>query len=107
MKADIRQFQFFDPKLRMVLLWLEETTGVEFTATSFYRMDDDGVHGTLPLRGTDLRQRLESAGLAYEEHINNHWSYDINRETKKVAKLHGKGLKMHLHIQVHPNTTRL
>jgi hypothetical protein len=107
MKADIEQFEFIDPKLRMILIWLEETTGVEFTATSLYRMKDEGVHGQLPLRGTDLRQRLESAGIAHQDHINANWSYDPNRPKYSVAKLHGEGSNMHLHLQVHPNTKRI
>ena len=107
MKADIVQLQFFHSKLRMILLWMEEETGVEFTATSFYRMDDDGVHGQLPLRGTDVRIRLEPMGLCLQDFINKHWAYDPNRTNFKVARLHGKGSNMHLHLQVHENTKRL
>lgn len=107
MKADIGQLEFIDSKLRMILIWLEETTGVEFTATSLYRIGDDGVHGQLPLRGVDIRQRLELAGIAHQDHINDNWAYDPSRPNYKVAMIHGNGSNMHLHIQVHPNTVRI
>lgn len=105
MKIDIQQLEFIDKKLRLILVELEGFTGVEFTITSLYRIGDNGVHGTLPLRGTDLRMRLPAVGLELEDFINNTWEYDPERSEKKCAMLHGKGSNLHLHIQVHPNTT--
>lgn len=107
MKADVIQFSYWNAELRKLALWIERETGVEWTITSPYRIDDLGVHGQLPLRGFDLRVKLKSMGVAVANHINTHWQYDPSRTTLKVALLHGEGANLHLHIQVHPNTKRL
>ena len=104
MKIDIGQLEFIDQKLRNVLMWIESTFGVEPIITSLYRIGDNGVHGTLPLRGTDIRTRNKGVGEAMEKEINDKWVYDPERTDKKVAFLHGLGANLHLHIQVHPNT---
>ena len=106
MKIDVKQLNFLDPKLRDLLVWLEEKTGFEFTITSLYRIGDKGVHGTLPLRGGDLRVRNSHIGTEVMDCVNNAWSYDMTRVSKKCAYLHGEGSNLHLHIQVHPNTNR-
>jgi len=106
MKIDIAQLEFIDKTLRLIIVWLEMETGIELTVTSLYRMGDSGVHGVLPLRGIDLRMRNRSIGLAIESLINKYWLYDKKRQDKKCCVLHGKGIYMHLHIQVHPNTMR-
>lgn len=106
MKIDINQLEFIDRKLRNILVWIESTTGMKFTITSLYRINDSGVHGELPLRGTDLRCRNKDIGTKIEKHINHNWTYDHTRPVKKCAFLHGKGLNLHLHIQVHPNTLK-
>ena len=107
MKIDITQLEFIDKKLRVILVWLEEETGFEFIITSLYRIDDKGVHGTLPLRGADLRIRNEQVGLYIEKLINSEWQYDHKRPDKKCALLHGKCFNLHLHLQTHPNTIKL
>jgi hypothetical protein len=106
MKIDIAQLEFIEKSLREILFWTEIETGLEFTITSLYRIGDDGVHGQLPLRGTDLRIRCESVGKGIEKLINQKWRYDPSRPEKKCAFLHGEGANLHLHIQVHPNTIR-
>ena len=106
MKIDIGQLEFIDKTLRLILVGLESDTGMEFTITSLFRMNDNGVHGQLPLRGTDLRVRYAAAGRVLESQINSNWSYDRDRPDKKCAYLHGDGANLHLHIQVHPNTRR-
>ena len=73
--------------------------------TSQYRIGDNGVHGTLPLRGADLRMRNVHAGAVVEELINTNWIYDPDT-SKNCALLHGSGSNLHLHIQVHPNTMK-
>ena len=107
MLIDIRQLEFIDSSLREILAWIEGETGLEFTITSLYRINDAGVHGTLPLRGTDLRCRSKIIGEKIEEKINDAWSYDIDRPDKRCAYLHGVGENLHLHIQVHKNTKRI
>ena len=107
MNIDTQQLKYYHPKLRKLLPWLEESTGLNFTITSQYRIDDDGVHGMLPLRGTDLRMRIISIGRKIETHINENWHYDPDRPDMKCAILHGEGSELHLHIQVHHKTRRV
>ena len=104
MRIDIRQLEFIDKRLRNLVVWLEKETGLEFTITSLYRIDDSGVHGTLPLRGIDLRMRDEATGGMIESLVNCYWIYDPARIGKKCCFLHGKGSNLHLHLQVHKNT---
>jgi hypothetical protein len=104
MKIDIGQLEFIDKKLRKLVIWLEKETGLTFAVTSLYRIDDPGVHGTMPLRGGDFRMRDYMIGKVIESFINEHWTYDPARPAKRCAKLHGEGSNLHLHIQVHPNT---
>ena len=106
MRIDIGQLEFINKTLRVILLWVEKETGFEFTITSLYRMNDIGVHGQLPLRGTDLRVRDLMSGKVLEELVNDKWTYDPTRPDKKCAYLHGSGANLHLHLQVHPNTVR-
>jgi hypothetical protein len=105
MKIDIGNLEFIDPLLRTILLEIENWFG-EQTITSLYRIGDEGVHGTLPLRGTDLRCRKEdkSVGRRIEQKVNSRYIYDPARREKRVCMLHDSGLGLHLHIQVHPNT---
>ena len=105
MKIDITQLEFIHEKLREILRWVELETGLEFTITSIYRNGDKGVHGQLPVRGIDLRMRDETAGKAIERLINNNWSYDKKRKDLNCCLLHGEDFNMHLHVQVHDNTT--
>jgi len=83
MKIDIKQLEFIHTTLRDVLRWVEVETGLEFTITSIFRMNDDGVHGQLPVRGIDLRMRDEAAGKCIEKFINDNWSYDPKRSSLK------------------------
>ena len=104
MRIDTGQLQFLNTELRSLVGWLENETGLEFTITSLYRMNDNGVHGVLPVRGCDLRIRNLRIGKEIENFINHHWIYDPERPDKKCAVLHGDGANLHIHLQVHPNT---
>lgn len=104
MKTDFKQHEYLHPDLRRLLSWLENETGLEFTNTSNRRIGDDGVHGTDPTRGYDLRMRNYEIGVAICKFINEHWAYDYERPDIKCALIHGEGAKMHIHCQVHPNT---
>lgn len=108
MKIDIGQLDYYDAKLKTLLSWIEEATGVEFTITSQWRKDDTGVHGTTPLRGTDCRCWLDEMGEAIERHVNANWTYDPDRPNLKCCMYHSNrgGAGNHLHFQVHPNTVR-
>ena len=104
MKIDIGQLEFIEKKLRAILVSIEAKTGIAFTITSLYRIGDKGVHGTLPLRGVDLRMRDKNVGLEIESYINRTWLYNFENPYKKCALLHGEGANLHLHVQVHSNT---
>lgn len=107
MRIDINQLEFIHKKLRAICDFVEEATGIEFTITSIYRIDDEGVHGQLPVRGIDLRMRSISVGKTIEHLVNNNFTYDPSRPEMKCAILHGKGSGLHIHLQVHPNTEML
>ncbi len=104
MRIDIDQIEFINKKLRDIVTGLEEDTGLKFTVTSIYRDGDKGVHGTMPVRGIDLRCRHAKLGRIIEEIINTKYQYDSKRPELDCCFLHGEGYNLHLHIQVHPNT---
>lgn len=106
MKIDFSQLEFIDQKLRDILAFVEDISSQEQTITSLYRIGDNGVHGTLPLRGADLRCRDKEKGEVLEERVNFVFSYDPSRPNKRCAFLHGHGSNLHLHLQVHPNTAK-
>ena len=107
MRTDVAQLNYLHKTLRELLVWLERTTGLEFTETSSWRPHDDGVHGTSPVRGYDVRMRSETIGQAVADHINDAREYDPGRPDLACAVLHGEASNVHLHIQVHGNTRRL
>ena len=104
MRIDIQQLEFIDSKLRKILMWIETSTGQEFTITSLYRIGDKGVHGVLPLRGADLRMRNRSVGRGVVSWINSRWKYNPASPGRECALLHGDGGNLHIHVQVHANT---
>jgi len=107
MRVDIQELKFIHPMLRDILVNLEKTTGVEFTITSIYRIDDTGVHGTLPVRGIGLRMRSSILGEEIHDGINDAYQYDPQRPKLKCCILHGEASNLHLHIQVHDRTRRI
>ena len=107
MKIDLNQISFISPLLRKILIDVEIQLGFEFTITSLFRIGDDGVHGTLPLRACDLRCKDDITGKRIVDVINNTWQYDPERPDMKVAMFHDVGMGAHLHIQVHPDTIEL
>lgn len=106
MLLDFMQLEFIDIKMRILIKWIEDETGLCFKGTSFYRMDGEGVHSVLPLRGVDLRMRNIPIGEAIVKEINANWVYDPDRTAKSCALLHGKGANLHIHLQTHPNTIK-
>ena len=79
---------------------------MEFTITSLYRINDNGVHGTLPLRGIDLRCRESDFGKLIEDYVNNKWIYDPDRPDMKCCIFHDIGQGAHIHLQVHNKTRK-
>ena len=104
MKIDIKQLEFIDARLRTMVTELEAELGVEFTITSLYRINDNGVHGQLPLRGLDLRCRNAELGKFVEDYVNSRWQYDPSRPSMQCCMCHTVGRGLHLHLQVHANT---
>lgn len=108
-EIDIEQLEFIDKNLRlMVLDFFEENEFRETVITSLYRINDNGVHGQLPLRGIDIRWRLDWSpeGEQIAQWINERWQYDPDRPEKKCCIYHDVGQGAHLHFQTHPNTRR-
>ena len=102
---DLLDLEFIDPKLREIMSSIRAEFGV-MTITSLYRIDDDGVHGVLPLRGIDLRCRNNNMGAVIEDWVNRTWFYDPKRPKMKACIYHDTGRGIHLHIQSHPNTVK-
>jgi len=105
-----------DPNLIAVAVDLVRVWPQPFVwVTSFYRAGDDGVHGTVPIRGMDVRHygtrpgalaatKADGADEAakYAASVNALWEYDHKRPNKVVAFVEDD----HLHLQVHENTKR-
>ncbi len=107
MKIDIQQLEFIDKYLRNLATAIEAKFRVEFEVTSLYRIGDNGVHGTLPLRGMDLGCKDKVIGTRVEEYVNSRWVYDEDRPEKQCAKWHTvEGGTPHIHLQTHPRTER-
>lgn len=106
MKIDYMTLKFIDYRLREMLADVEARFG-EKTITSLYRLHDDGVHGTLPLRGVDLRCNSKPHGDEVAGFVNSNWVYDKTRPEKVCCLYHDVGYGWHLHLQTHPNTRRV
>ena len=107
MKIDIRNLEFIDKNLRLMVQEAENHSGVELTVTSLFRINDPGVHGTLKLRGIDIRCKDKDFGLLVSKHTNSCWIYDPDRPRKVCCVYHDVGSGYHLHFQSHPNTRRI
>ena len=93
------------PELLDILEFIEDFFGIIPVITSAYREGDEGVHGTDPLRGLDLRLR-GLPGQTVAKMINENFIYDPTRPGKLCAIVHDIGLGAHLHLQVHPKTCK-
>lgn len=95
------------PLLMDLYRWINKALLIEMpTISDTYRKNDPKTHGTNPLRAFDLQTR----GLNYdwpliERTINEYWQYDYMRPDKPCAWYHDAGTGLHLHCQVHPNTS--
>jgi len=85
---------------------LKAITGTEPTLTSDYRPGDKGVHGTIPLRGADVRCHDQHVGEKVAGKMNQQWEYDHARRWMVCVIFHDVGQGAHLHCQVHPNTRK-
>ena len=92
--------------LMIALLWWIKGKYGDLIITCGKRPGDTGVHGTDPCRGVDIRSWIYPDPQAVVDRINEVWVYDPARPEKKVAILHDAGSGDHIHLQVHPNTTK-
>jgi len=104
---DLHQLEFIDRTLRAILYEVQEHYGMPFVITSLYRIDSPGVHGTLPLRGIDVRCREKELAVPIVEFVNSRWQYDPDRPKRLCCMAHDTGQGFHLHFQVHPNTKNI
>lgn len=103
-EIDISQLEFIHPELRRISNAIEDRFGPQ-VITSLYRIGDTGVHGTLPLRGMDLRYNSDSEAIKF--FVNTNWVYDPERLYYHACMVHDVGHGIHIHLQVHPNTVRV
>ena len=106
MKIAFAQLEFINPLLRKIALEVEEEFG-EQTVTSLFRIGDTGVHGTLPVRGIDLRDSDKAQEI--QEWVNARYQYDPDRKHIGCALYHNnRGASgKHIHLQVHPKTVSI
>lgn len=102
-EIDCNQLEFLHKTLRNLLDDLEKKFGKQ-VITSLYRHRDTGVHGTIPVRGCDLRARNKTHANDVVLWANRYWEYDSKRPSRKVAIAHGDDDNFHIHLQTHPNT---
>lgn len=91
----------YDPMLVRLVLFVYAYEG-KVVITCGFREGDEGVHGTVPCRGIDIRSWIYKDPQKLVDLINKKWSYDHERPEKVCAMLHGK--HPHIHLQVHSNT---
>lgn len=87
-----------------IVEWIYEKHSQDLVITSGFRKGDPGVHGQIPLRGTDLRSRIYSDPERLCRLVNDRWEYDGKRPEMKCASLHGEDV--HIHLKVHLRTSR-
>jgi len=90
-----------------ILFWLDLQVPGKVIITSGPRKDDDGVHGTNPSRGIDIRSWVFRSPEQVVGMINAEWEYDYERFDKQIAKYHRTETgAFHIHLQSHKNTRR-
>ena len=92
-----------DPMLVTIAAWASDRFHL-FIVTSAYRPGDSGVHGTMPVRGLDLRCSDDYTGKKVEAAVNMRWGYDDERPAMNVCIYHDVGKGKHIHLQVSRNT---
>lgn len=101
----------FDPMLceiAAVLVTRIQAADIVPVITSAYRpKDEDSVHKYM--RGLDFRTHDMTNGFIITlcNEINTRWMYDPSRSDMDCLIFHDTGRGPHLHLQVHPNTSRV
>lgn len=80
------------PVLLELITWMEKHYSGRVLITSGFRLDDGGIHETVPLRAVDLRSTsFHSYNPVYvAEEINDRWDYGKGRI--KVCVFHRRGV---------------
>ncbi len=109
LQIDYANLEFIHPLVREIVLAVHEEFPEADTITSLHRIGDGGVHGTLPLRATDLRCWDDDLGGRIQSWVNVRWQYDPSRPHMTACMYHKNrgGDGKHLHFQVHPRTVKL
>lgn len=95
-------------KLIALLMWVV-TRYSKVVFTSSYREGDEGVHGTIPCRGTNIRSWIYNDPQSIVDDINKHWIYhpDPEKRHNHCALLHDSGEGEHIHLKTHDKTVYL
>ena len=96
------------PILVDIVEWVTKTYGSVITESYRSQRHPNDLHGTIPVRATDLRSWCYPDAQAYEirHEINKRWIYDTERPDMMCAIIHDSGQGTHFHIQIHPNTIK-
>lgn len=99
-----------DPILIDIICYVAEKYGLVITESFREKLHPNDLHGTDPVRATDIREWCYVGSIAkeIETDINKRWLYDPGRPHKNCAWIHEnrKTKGVHFHIQVHPSTRR-
>ena len=93
------------PTLISLFVWLIVRYAKVILTCVFEDRDYASTHSTDPVRAFDLRSRIYDDPEKIVDDVNKHWTYDPDRPQMKCAIYHDTGRGIHLHFQVHNNTT--
>jgi hypothetical protein len=93
-----------DKKLVEIEQWVINKYGMLITCAYRKPRHPSDLHGTNPVRATDIRSHCYEQPEAVVNSINKAWEYDYNRPKMLVAFYHDSGSGLHIHLQCHPNT---
>jgi len=90
----------YDATLKEVIEYIIDSHGLYFTESYRPQRHRNDLHGTIPVRAADLRDRVYlNPGFVVDD-INAKFIYDPDRPHMVVAYWHGEGKNKHIHIQV-------
>jgi len=99
----------FSPLLVQIIASVAKEFGFVMTESYRDKKHRNDLHGTQPVRAIDLRSwcyESDQKALEITHWINRRWVYDPKRNHLDVAIIHDSGQGAHMHLQVHPRTTR-
>lgn len=115
----LREYQALKPILKEMVSWVQDEWIRELMyVTSIRRTEAENIAAkaktrihVVPGRAIDIRiynlgSQYRSLGLNLAKKVNRRWCYDPARSRLNVAFARSHGTGPHLHLQVHPRTTR-